>query len=84
MIFHQPSGQLFPDAFGHEGAGFSAFYHAAHQAHGFGGDGESVAGGEAGGAQDADGVFGEGGGNVAQDFAAQVGLSAEGVDDAAV
>ena len=84
LFFHQSFGQFLPDALGHQGVGLARFHHLAHQAHGFFRHFEAVACGEAGGAQDADGVFGKGGGDVAQDFAAQVGLAAEGVDDEAV
>ena len=82
IFFHQTFRQLLPDAFGNQSVRFAVFHHLPHQSHGFSGDFKPVARGKAGGTQDADGVFGKGGGNVAQNARRQILLSAEGVDEA--
>ena len=84
IFFHQAFRQLLPDALGNQSARFAVFHHLPHQFHGFFGDFKPVARGKAGGAQDADGVFGKSGGNVAQNTRRQILLSAEGVDDEVV
>ena len=84
IFFHQTFCQLLPDAFGNQSVRFAVFYHLSHQFHGFFGDFKTVARGKAGGTQDADGVFGKGGRDVAQNARCQILLSAEGVDDEVV
>ena len=84
IFLHQAFRQLLPDALGNQSARFAVFYHLPHQFHGFFGDFKPVARGKAGGTQDADGVFGKSGRDVAQNARRQILLSAEGVDDEVV
>ena len=84
-LAHQSPGEFLPDALGHQGMDFASSRHLAHQRQGFGGDGEiGKAGGEAGQTQDAHGVLAKGGADVAEDPGLDVGLSMEGIDEAAV
>ena len=84
-LAHQSPGEFLPDALGHQGMDFAGRRHFAHQRQGFGGNGEiGEARSEAGQTQDAHGVFAEGGADVAEDPGLDVGLSVEGIDEAAV
>ena len=84
-LAHQSPGEFLPDALGHQGMDFAGGRHLAHQRQGSGGDGEiGKAGGEAGQTQDAHGVLAKGGADVAEDPGLDVGLSMEGIDEAAV
>ena len=82
IFLHQTFRQLLPNALGDQSVRFAVFHHLPHQLHGFFGDFKTVARSKTGGTQDADGVFGKGGGNVAQNARRQILLSAEGVDEA--
>ncbi|CWP55968.1 Uncharacterised protein [Neisseria meningitidis] len=84
IFFHQTFRKLLPDAFGNQCVRFAVFHHLPHQLYGFFGDFKPVTRGKAGSTQDADGVFGEGRGNVAQNACRQIPLSAERVDNLAV
>ena len=82
IFFHQTFRQLLPDALGNQCVRFAVFHHLPHQLHGFFGDFKTVARSKAGGTQDADGVFGKGGRDMAQNACRQILLSTEGVDEA--
>ena len=84
IFFHETFRQFLPDAFGNQSVRFAVLHHLPHQFHGFFGDFKAVARGKTGGAQDADGVFGKGGRDMAQNARRQILLSAEGVDDEVV
>ena len=84
MFLHQPFGQLLPHALGHQCIGFAVIDHLPHQLQCFGCDLKTIAGGKAGGTQNAYRVFGKCGGNVAQDTVGQILAAAEGIDQAAV
>ena len=74
-----------PEPLGHEVIDFARGDHGLHELQGFGRDGKvGKAGGKARDAQDAHGVFGKGGGDVAQHLVAQVLLAVVGVVQLAV
>ena len=71
---HQPPADFLPHPLGHQVGHFARLHHGLHQRHGFGGNAKvGEAGGKAGHAQDAHGVFGKCLGHMAQHFGVQVG-----------
>ena len=79
--------KLLPHPFGHQVAHFTGFGHSLHQLQGVGVNSKTLgreAGGKACGAQNAQGVFSEGFGNVTQQVVLKILLAAERVDNVAV